>query len=99
MLPKPEFKIPNKSRIKPFVHTLAGAAYSHTKFTESMVSESENKTSFSFSLAGGLDYDASKRFATRPFQAYYNTAFPKNALGEKRREDNLELSFRVIFKF
>ena len=73
----PQVRFPSSSRLTPFVHGLAGI--SRRSFTETIASVAstftDNKTSFTLNLGGGVDYKLNDRFAWRIFQADYNPIF------------------------
>ena len=73
----PQVRFGGSGRLTPFVHGLAGI--SRRSFTETIASTAstftDNKTSFTLNLGGGLDYKLSDRFAWRLFQADYNPIF------------------------
>jgi hypothetical protein len=73
----PQVRFAGSSRLTPFVQGLAGI--SRRSFTETIASPAstftDDRTSFTLNLGGGVDYKLSNRFAWRIFQADYNPIF------------------------
>lgn len=92
-----EFKAPSNSRVTPFAQALVGASL-FRGFTTSTspagnVFTFDDATSFAMALGGGLDVRVNDRIAIRIIQADYAPTFFGSG-----RQDNIRLSFGVIFK-
>ena len=76
----PQIRFPNTSRFTPFAQALAGVA--RRNFTETIASTAtsftDNNTSFTMILGGGMDYRLNNRFAWRIAQFDYNPIFLRN---------------------
>lgn len=96
----------SKARFKPFVHALAGAAVSRSKFQlPSLICSGNNclpsgittidfnRTNFSAALGGGLDIKINKRLDFRAFQVDYNPIF-----GSGTRQNSVRLGIGLVFK-
>lgn len=91
------FKAPNKSRVTPFAHALAGGSF-FRGFTSNLTPAGnfytfDDATSFAAVLGGGLDVRVNKRIAVRVVQADYAPTFFGSG-----RQDNIRLSFGVVFR-
>lgn len=92
-----EFKAASGNRVTPFAQALVGASL-FRGFTTNTTSGGniftvDDATSFAMALGGGLDVRASDRIAIRIFQADYIPTFFGSG-----RQDNIRISFGVIFK-
>jgi len=92
-----EFKAPGDSRVTPFAQALAGASLfrgftTHTS-PAGNVFTFDDATSFAMAVGGGLDVRANDRIDIRIIQANYSPTFFGSG-----RQDNIRLSFGVIFK-
>ena len=99
----PQYKFRNKSRVTPFVRSLAGVAVTRGRLglTRVAFSETTSATNFALMLGGGLDVSIGKRFDLRLAQVDYNPIFLRrgNAFGfGQARADNIRFSFGVVFK-
>lgn len=88
---------PGTSRVAPFAHVLAGGAL-FRGFASSLTAAGntyliDDATSFALAVGGGLDVRASKHFDLRVIQADYLPTFFGST-----RQDNLRLSFGVVFR-
>jgi hypothetical protein len=89
---------PGASRVAPFAHVLAGGAL-FRGFASSLTTAAGNTyliddaTSFALAVGGGLDVRAGKHFDLRVIQADYLPTFFGST-----RQDNLRLSFGVVFR-
>jgi opacity protein-like surface antigen len=92
-----QFKARNKTRATPFAHALFGGGlfrgFSAVLTPASNTYFFDDATSFAMAFGGGLDIRASKRITIRAIQADYNPTF----FGQQGRQDNLRLSFGVVF--
>ena len=92
-----EFKAPSNSRVTPFAQALVGASLFRGFTTNTSpagnVFTFDDATSFAMALGGGLDVRANDRIAIRIIQADYAPTFFGSG-----RQDNIRLSFGVIFK-
>jgi hypothetical protein len=84
-------------RVRPFAHVLAGGAL-FRGFASSLTQAGntyiiDDAQSFALALGGGLDVRAGRRFDIRLIQADYLPTFFGST-----RQDNLRLSFGVVFK-
>ncbi|HLL70648.1 MAG TPA: hypothetical protein VK363_04395 [Pyrinomonadaceae bacterium] len=86
-----------QSRVAPFAHVLAGGALfrgfavSRTQAGNTFLID--DAESFAMAFGGGLDVRAGKHFDIRVFQADYLPTFFGST-----RQDNLRLSFGVVFR-
>jgi opacity protein-like surface antigen len=92
-----QFKAHNDSRLQPFAHALFGVSlfrgFTSNTSASGNVFTFDDATSFGMALGGGLAIRASKRIDVRLFQADYTpTHFGSG------RQDNIRLSFGIIFK-
>jgi hypothetical protein len=88
---------PGAGRVAPFAHVLAGGAL-FRGFASSQTAAGntfiiDDATSFAFAVGGGLDVRAGKHFDIRLIQADYLPTFFASS-----RQDNLRLSFGVVFR-
>jgi hypothetical protein len=86
-----------ESRVAPFAHVLAGGAL-FRGFASSMTQAGntffiDDAGSFALAVGGGLDVRAGKHFDIRVIQADYLPTFFGST-----RQDNLRLSFGVVFR-
>jgi opacity protein-like surface antigen len=88
----PEVKARNESRVTPFVHALFGVAHARDSVNGTL-NATDSRTAFAMALGGGVDVAVSKRVSLRLFQADYNPTY----FGDGR-QDNIRLSFGVVFK-
>ena len=92
-----EFKAPNDSRVTPFAQALVGASlfrgFTTTTTPGGNVFTFDDATSVAMALGGGLDVRANDRISIRIIQADYAPTF----FGPGR-QDNIRLSFGVVFK-
>lgn len=88
----PEVKARNDSRVMPFVHAMFGVAHARDSVNGTLNS-TDSRTAFAMALGGGVDVDVSNRASLRLFQADYNPTYFGNG-----RQDNIRLSFGVVFK-
>ena len=84
------------ARVRPFAHVLAGGAL-FRGFASSLTAAGntyiiDDATSFALALGGGLDVRAGRHFQIRLIQADYLPTFFGST-----RQDNLRLSFGVVF--
>jgi hypothetical protein len=89
----PVLKLRNKSRGEPFVHALFGAAHIGSS-PSGLVHATDSQTDFAMAFGGGLDIRVAKHIEVRAFEADYNPTF-----FERDRQDNIRLSFGLIFKY
>jgi opacity protein-like surface antigen len=91
-----QFKARNQTRAMPFAHALLGSGlfrgFSAILSPASNTYFFDDAKSFAAVVGGGLDVRASKRITIRAIQADYNPTF----FG-RSRQDNLRLSFGVVF--
>ena len=92
-----EFKASSDSRVTPFAQALVGASlfrgFTSNTTPAGNIFTFDNATSFAMALGGGLDVRANDRIAIRIIQADYAPTFFGSG-----RQDNIRLSFGVIFK-
>lgn len=88
----PEVKARNGSRITPFGHALFGVAHARDSVSGTFNS-TISRTTFAMALGGGVDVAVSNRMSLRLFQADYNPTYFGHG-----RQDNIRLSFGVVFK-
>jgi opacity protein-like surface antigen len=92
-----QYSAPNKNLVTPFVHALFGASLFRGFTTNSTptgnVFTVDDATSFAMALGGGLDVRASDRISIRIVQADYTPTFFGSG-----RQDNIRLSFGIVFK-
>jgi hypothetical protein len=91
------FRAPNKSRVTPFAHALAGASV-FRGFTSNLTPAGnfytfDDATSLALAFGGGLDVRVNRRLAVRIIQADYAPTF----FG-RGRQDNVRLSIGIVFK-
>jgi opacity protein-like surface antigen len=105
----PQVRLPNRTRLTPFVHALAGVANNRFAFRATATGASApaadvsvSVTDFSLALGGGLDMRINKRIALRLFQVEYNPVFlrdrPELNTQGGRRLDNVRFSVGLVFK-
>ena len=99
----PQYKFRRKSRLSPFVRTLAGVANTSARLSIPSlgITDTASSTDFALSFGGGLDVRINDGVGLRVFQADYNPVFLSrgNELGfGKTRADNVRFSFGVVFK-
>lgn len=92
-----EFKAPTASRVTPFAQVLVGASL-FRGFTTNITPAGniytfDDATSFAMALGGGLDARVNDHIAIRLIQADYAPTFFGSG-----RQDNIRLSFGIIFK-
>jgi hypothetical protein len=84
-------------RVAPFAHVLAGGAlfrgFASSRTQTGNTFLIDDATSFALAVGGGLDVRAGKHFDLRLIQADYLPTFFGGT-----RQDNLRLSFGVVFK-
>ncbi len=92
-----KFKPSTENRAKPFVHALLGASlfrgFTSDRGTSGNVFTFDDATSFALALGGGLDVKVNDRVSIRVIQADYTPTFFGSG-----RQDNIRLSFGVVFK-
>ena len=92
-----EFRAPNNSKVTPFAQALAGGSlfrgFTTTNTTGGSVFTFDDATSFAIAVGGGIDVSVNDRIAIRVIQANYAPTFFGSG-----RQDNIRLSFGVIFK-
>jgi opacity protein-like surface antigen len=92
-----QFAASNGRRVRPFAHALAGASLFRGLTTDRSpagnVFTIDDATSFAMAFGGGLDVRLSEHVAIRLIQADYAPTFFGSG-----RQDNLRLSFGVVFK-
>ncbi|MDX6290534.1 MAG: hypothetical protein QOH42_2333 [Blastocatellia bacterium] len=73
----PQVRFPSSSKFTPFAHVLAGIARGNLNetFTDGYAAFTDNNTSFTMNLGGGVDYKLNDRFAWRIGQFDYNPIF------------------------
>ena len=105
----PQFRLPNHTRMTPFVHALAGVSNNRfayrataTGATTPAADVSVSVTDFALALGGGLDVRVNRRVALRLFQVEYNPVFlrdrPELNTQGGRRVDNVRYSIGLVFK-
>jgi opacity protein-like surface antigen len=88
----PRISFGGNSRLRPYSQILFGGARIADALT---TSGSEN--AFAMALGGGVDFNATRRFAIRPIQAeYFMTKFSD---GNNNRQNNLLISTGIVFRF
>jgi hypothetical protein len=91
-----QFKARNQTRVIPFAHALFGGGvfrgFSAILLPTSNTYFFDDAKSFAMVFGGGIDVRASKHLSIRAIQADYNPTF----FGQGR-QDNLRLSFGVVF--
>ncbi|HYP02082.1 MAG TPA: hypothetical protein VER76_17965 [Pyrinomonadaceae bacterium] len=89
--------VANRVRAVPFAHVLAGGAlfrgFASSRTQAGNTFLIDDAQSFALAVGGGLDVRAGKHFDIRVFQADYLPTFFGST-----RQDNLRLSFGVVFK-
>jgi len=86
----PVVRIPNSSKIQPFVHALFGAAH----INASAVGLSGSDNSFAWAAGGGLDVNVNHRFAVRLGQFdFLQTRFVDDT------QNNFRYSAGIVIKF
>ena len=92
-----EFKAASEGRVTPFAQALVGASlfrgFTTTTTPGGNVFTFDDATSFAMALGGGLDVRAIDRISIRIIQADYAPTFFGSG-----RQDNIRLSFGVVFK-
>ncbi|CAN5749374.1 hypothetical protein BH18ACI4_BH18ACI4_05290 [soil metagenome] len=92
-----QFKAHNDSRLQQFAHALFGVSlfrgFTSNTSPSGNVFTFDDATSFGMALGGGLDIGASRRIDVRLFQADYNPTYFGSG-----RQDNIRLSFGIVFK-
>jgi len=73
----PQLRFPSRSRFTPFAHALAGIARRNLTetFTDGTTNFTDQNTSFTMNLGGGVDYKLNDHFAWRIGQFDYNPIF------------------------
>ena len=105
----PQIRLPNHTRVTPFVHVLAGASNNRfayrataTGATTPAADVSVSVTDFALALGGGLDVRVNQRVALRLLQVEYNPVFlrdrPELNTQGGRRVDNVRFSIGLVFK-
>ncbi len=90
----PEVKARNSSRVTPFAHALFGVGHTRVRFSaDDFDDTTESETDFAMAFGGGIDVSVNDKISLRVIQADYNPTF----FGDTR-QDNIRLSFGVIFK-
>ena len=88
---------PGAGRVAPFAHVLAGGAlfrgFASSRTQAGNTFFIDDATAFAFAVGGGLDVRAGKHFDVRIIQADYLPTFFGST-----RQDNLRLSFGVVFR-
>ncbi len=86
-----------RKSVAPFAHALVGGAlfrgFASSRTAAGNTFLIDDDTSFAFALGGGLDVRASKRLDIRIVQVDYLPTFFGSA-----RQDNLRLSFGIVFR-
>jgi hypothetical protein len=87
----------SERRVAPFAHVLAGGAlfrgFASSRTQAGNTFLIDDATSFALALGGGLDVRAGRHFDIRLIQADYLPTFFGST-----RQDNLRLSFGIVFK-
>jgi len=87
----------HKNPVTPFVHALFGASlfrgFTSNRTPPGNIFTFDDATSFAMALGGGLDVRANDRISIRIVQADYTPTF----FGPGR-QDNIRLSFGIVFK-
>ena len=88
---------PRRARVAPFAHVLAGGAlfrgFASSRTQAGNTFFIDDAASFALAVGGGLDVRAGKHFDIRVIQADYLPTFFGST-----RQDNLRLSFGVVFR-
>jgi hypothetical protein len=74
----PQIKFFNKNKATPFVHALFGASRNRTQVTNALATATDEFTSFTMALGGGLDLNVSKHIDVRLFQVEWMPVFTKD---------------------
>jgi opacity protein-like surface antigen len=90
----------DNSKVKPFVHALAGANYSKVRVNFSNTTFDDSETDFGLKLGGGVDFGIAKRVDLR-LSADWNPVFERssgNLADDNRTRHDGVFSIGLVFK-
>jgi outer membrane immunogenic protein len=89
----PRYHWHNHTKFTPFAQVLLGGAHAGT----SLAGVGSSANAFAAKVGGGVDYELTRRFSLRPFEAnYYLTHFDN---GVNDHQNNLQLGAGLVFHF